>query len=183
MSVPPESVRRGKHAHWRSRLRWAAVAATLSLVFFATFSFYDYLNAPPGTAGLPTSFFGTFRLFESKNAPVNTAGTPMTMDGLLGAYMDNPTQADQLYASKTYYVTGVPISLQQNPSTGQYYSDFVLNGLIQFYWKDISQASKVVPCTQDVCSPILAECFLVGFAVESGGTQVIMFNNCEFIHS
>ncbi len=150
---PPSS---GKH--WKRKLALATLAAVISLLLFEGFQAY----------GIET-------------AAVNTANTPLTMDGLISAYLDNPTGADSLYANRTYYVTGVPISMQQDQGTGRFYSDFVLPGFIQLYWKDPSQASQVIPCTQDACQPILARCFLVGFAVKTQGTEVIMMNNCEFI--
>jgi len=125
--------------------------------------------------------FAGFYAYDQYKHPVNTPENPVTMANLLGAYMDNPTTADSLYAGKIYYVTGVPISLQIDPSTGQYYSDLVFNGFVQFYWKDSSQASQVTPCTPDTCQPILAKCTLTGFSVKSGGNDVIMLNDCEFI--
>jgi len=158
MSAHPDPPRSGRLAHWKRDLILIAAAAALSLLLFSIFTFY----------GL-------------QHAPVNTANTPVTTDDLMAAYMDNPGHADSMYANKTYYVTGVPISMQQDQRTGQYYSDFVLTGFIQFYWKDPSQASRVVPCAADLCQPILAKCFLAGFEVQTAGSKVIMMNDCEFI--
>jgi len=157
--VSPGLARSGKYAHWKRNLALVAVAACISSALFAAF----YVNS-------------------LQYAPVNTAKNPVTVDSLVGAYMDNPTTADSLFANKTYYVTGVPLSLQQDPNSGRYYSDFVLAGFIQFYWKDFSEASKVTPCADALCQPILAKCFLAGFAVRTGGNEIIMMNNCEFIH-
>jgi len=149
----------GKFAHWKRNLVLAAVAGSLSLILFASFYSYDVYTGA-----------------------VNTPSTPVTTDDLIAAYVNDPAQADSLFANKTYFVTGVPLSMQQDPTTGQYYTDLVFPGFIQFYWQDFSQASRVIPCADGSCQPILAKCFLEGFTIRTGENYIIKFDDCQFIH-
>lgn len=158
MLTSPDPVRSGKQTHLRRNLALTSAAVSLSLAIFAG-----------------------FYLYNQADHPVNTPENPVTMGSLLTAYMDDPSRADSLYAGKIYYVTGVPLSMQMDSSTGQYYSDFVFSGFVRFYWKDLSQANRVTPCTQEICQAIVAKCLLTGFSVKTEGDEVIMLNDCEFI--
>jgi len=153
----PDLLRLGKQRHWKRNLALAAAAASLSSLIFAGFYYYD------------------------QSRPVNTANSPMTIGNLISAYMDDPSRADSLYAGRVYYVTGVPLSVQLDSTSGRYYSDFVFSGFVQFYWRDSSQAGQVTPCIREICQPIVAKCLLTGFFVKSGDNEVIMLTNCEFI--
>lgn len=113
-------------------------------------------------------------------APMNSPNNPVTMTNLLLAYSNN-TSADSTYAGKTYYFTGTPWSVSRESTSGQIYSDMVLDGSVRFYWKDAGQANLVDPCASisQSCPAVVAKCLLEGLRVNPQGDVFIMLDRCE----